>query len=163
MKLLKLKAIQNMMDIKEALLLWFIIIFNKKSAGSGVKNEITQKLTTISWRITNQLLENFKNEDFIHHLKTIFGADLVDMQFLCDIDIYSKYAWVIPLKEKKGVTIDNAIQKILDDSKRKANKTWVDKGSEFYNRSIKLWFQKEWYRMCSAHNEGKICCCWKIY
>ena len=75
-------------------------------------------------------------------MKTIFGADLVDMQFLCGIDIYSKHAWVIPLKEKKGVTIVNAFQKILDGSKRKANKTWADKGSEFYNRSIKLWFQK---------------------
>ena len=48
---------------------------------------------------------------------------------LCVIDIFSKYAWVIPLKDKKGVTIVNAFQKILDDSKRKPNKIWVDKGS----------------------------------
>ena len=53
------------------------------------------------------------------------------------IDIYSKYAWVVPLKDKKSVTIVNAFQKILDDSKRKPNKIWVDKGSEFYNRSMK--------------------------
>ena len=51
---------------------------------------------------------------------------------LCVIDIFSKYAWVVPLKDKKGVTIVNAFQKILDDSKRKPNKIWVDKGSEFY-------------------------------
>ena len=48
---------------------------------------------------------------------------------LCVTDIYSKYAWVIYLKNKKGVTIVHAFQKILDDSKRKPNKIWVDKGS----------------------------------
>ena len=57
---------------------------------------------------------------------------------LCVIDIYSKYAWIVPLKDKKGVTITNTFQKILDDSmelhtQRKPNKMWIDKGSEFYN------------------------------
>ena len=47
------------------------------------------------------------------------------------IGIYSKYAWVIPLKDKKGNTITNAFQKILDESNRKLNKIWVDQGSEF--------------------------------
>ena len=56
---------------------------------------------------------------------------------LCVIDIYSKYAWVIPLKDKKGITITNAFQKILKESNRKPNKIWVDKGSEFYNKSMK--------------------------
>ena len=78
----------------------------------------------------------------------IWGVDLADMQLLskfnkgyrfllCVIDIFSKYAWVIPLKDKKGISIVNAFQKILDDSKRseaedkgqKPNKIWVDKGS----------------------------------
>ena len=54
------------------------------------------------------------------------------------IDIYSKYAWVIPLKDKKGITITNAFQKILNGSNCKPHKTWVDKGSEFCNRSMKL-------------------------
>ena len=61
---------------------------------------------------------------------------------LCVIDIYSKYAWVIPLKDKKGITITNAFQKILDESNRKPSKIWIDKGSEFYNRSMKSWFDK---------------------
>ena len=56
---------------------------------------------------------------------------------LCVIDIFSKYAWVIPLKDKKGVSIVNAFQKILKESDRKPNKIWVDKGSEFYNNSFK--------------------------
>ena len=56
---------------------------------------------------------------------------------LCVIDIFSKYTWVVPLKDKKGITITNAFQKILKESNRKPNKIWVDKGSEFYNSSFK--------------------------
>ena len=61
---------------------------------------------------------------------------------LCVNDIYSKYVWLIPLKNKKGTTITNAFQKSLDESNRKPNKTWVDKGSEFSNRSMKSWLGK---------------------
>ena len=50
------------------------------------------------------------------------------------IDIYSKYAWVVVLKLKKGITITEALQEILNESGRKPNKIWVDYGSEFYNR-----------------------------
>ena len=76
------------------------------------------------------------------------GSDLANMQLiskfnkgfrflLCVIDIYSKYTWVIPLKDKKRITITNAFQNILDESNPKPNKIWADKGSEFYNRLIK--------------------------
>ena len=61
---------------------------------------------------------------------------------MCVIDICSKYAWVIPLKDKKGVTITNPFQKVLKESNRKQNEIWVDKGSEFYNRSMKSWLEK---------------------
>ena len=82
-----------------------------------------------------------------------WGADLADMQLiskfnkgtcflLCALDICSKYAWVIPLKAITGITITNAFQKILDESNIKRNKTWVDKGSKFYNRSMKSWLEK---------------------
>ena len=52
---------------------------------------------------------------------------------LCAIDLFSKYAFEVSLKDKKGTTIVNAFQKFLDYSKRKPNKIWVDQGSEFYN------------------------------
>ena len=55
---------------------------------------------------------------------------------LCVTDIFSKYAWIVPLKDKKDVSIVDAFQKILDDSNRKPNKIWVDKESEFYNNSF---------------------------
>ena len=75
---------------------------------------------------------------------------------LCVIDIYSKYAWVVPLKDKKGVNIVNAFQSILNKSNRKSNKIWVDKGSEFYNRSMKSWLEKNYIEMYSTHNERKF-------
>ena len=57
---------------------------------------------------------------------------------LCIIDIFSKYAWVVPLKDRKGISIVNAFQKILKESNRKP-KIWVDRGSDFYNNSFKKW------------------------
>ena len=80
-------------------------------------------------------------------IDNICGANLADMLLinkfnkgirflLCVLDIYSKYNWVIPLK---GITIINAFQKILEESNRKPNKIWVDKGSKFYNSSVKLY------------------------
>ena len=62
-----------------------------------------------------------------------------------------------PLKDKKGIiSIVNAFQKILDDSKRKPNKIWVGKGSEFYNNSFKKWLQDNDIVMYSTNNEGKF-------
>ena len=55
---------------------------------------------------------------------------------LCVVSIFSKCAWVVPLKNKKGVSIVNAFQSILKDSSRKPNKTGIDKGGEFYNNSF---------------------------
>ena len=74
---------------------------------------------------------------------------------LCVIDIFSKYAWVIPWKDKKGGTIINTFQKILENSKRKPNKIWVDKDSEFYNKSMKSWLDKNDIEMYSTHNDKK--------
>ena len=97
----------------------------------------------------------------------IWGVDLADMQLLskfnkgyrfllCVIDIFSKYAWVIPIKDKKSISIVSAFQKIIDDPKRKPNKIWVDKGSAFYNSSFKKWLQGNDITMHSTNNEGKL-------
>ena len=56
---------------------------------------------------------------------------------LCFIYLFSKYAFVVPLKGKKGTTILNAFQSILYNSKKKTNKIWVDQGSEFYKTHFK--------------------------
>ena len=71
------------------------------------------------------------------------------------IDIFSKYAWVVPLKDKKGISIVNGLQKILDKSEHKPNEIWVDKGNEFYNNSFKKWLKDNDIEICSIHNKGK--------
>ena len=69
--------------------------------------------------------------------------------------MFSKYAWVVPLKDKKGATTANAFQKILNGSRRKPNKIWVDQGSEFYNNAFKIFLKDSNISMYSTHNEGK--------
>ena len=61
----------------------------------------------------------------------------------------------LSLWERKGITITNAFQTILDESNRKPNKIWVDKGSELYNKAMKSWLQDNGIEMYSTHNEGK--------
>ena len=59
------------------------------------------------------------------------------------------------MNNKKGITIINAFLKILDESNRKPNKIWADKDSKFYNRSIKLWLEKDALAMYLIYNDGK--------
>ena len=63
---------------------------------------------------------------------------------MCVIDILSKYAWAVPLKDKIGVSS-------ADDSNRKPNKIWVDKGSDFYNNFFKKWLKDNDIEMYSIH------------
>ena len=73
---------------------------------------------------------------------------------LCVTEIFSKYAWVVSLKDKRGVIII-VFQNILNSSKRKPNKICVDKGSEFYNRSMKPWLEKNDVEINSTQNDWK--------
>ena len=75
---------------------------------------------------------------------------------LCINDIFSKYTWVVPLKDKKCITIVNAFQKVLDNSTRKPNKIWVDKGSDFYNSSFKKWLKDNDIEIYSIYNEENL-------
>ena len=74
---------------------------------------------------------------------------------MCDIDIVSKYTWVVPLKDKKDITITDAFQKIIKESDRKSNKICVDKRSEFDNSSFKKWLEDNDIEIYSIHNKGK--------
>ena len=71
------------------------------------------------------------------------------------IDIFSKYSWVVPLKDKKGISIVDAFPKILNKSGRKPNKICVGKGSEFYINSFKNWLKDNDIEMYLMHNEEK--------
>ena len=130
--------------------------FDKKSAGSGTNHVAAEpsakhvnntKLAPQNQQLAEELhkpiIKKFEKRKVHAAFKdNIWGADLADMQslsryykgirfLLCVIDIFSKYAWVVPLKDKKGVSIVTAFQSILKQSNRKPKKRWVDKGSDF--------------------------------
>ena len=93
--------------------------------------------------LQRQIITKFKRRKvYLSFRDNFWGADLADMQslskyhrgiryLLCAIYLFSKYAWVAPLKDKRGITISNAFQNILDSSNRKPNEVWVDQGGEF--------------------------------
>ena len=74
---------------------------------------------------------------------------------------FSKYAWVVPIKDKRGTNIVNSFQKILDRSKRKPNTICVDQGGEFYNHFFKDFWK--WVTLKCIQHTMKENCCWKIY
>ena len=123
--------------------------FDKKSAGRGVNMQANNKRPLdLAEELHKPLLENLKEEQFIQDLNNIWAADLADMQLmsmfnkrfrflLCVVDIFSKYAWVVPLKDKKGITITDAFQETLKESNRKPKKILIDKASKFCNSSVK--------------------------
>ena len=130
----------------------FYKFFDRKTAGSGVKS-VTQNEQLADERHKPIIRKSKKRKVHAAFKDNIWAADLADMQLiskfdkgfrvlLCAIDIYSKYARVVPLKCKKGVSIVKAFQSILKKPNRKPNKIWVDKGGEFYNRSMKSWLEK---------------------
>ena len=69
---------------------------------------------------------------------------------LCVIDLFSRYAWVISLKNKKGESTVEGFEKILNDSNRKPKKIWVDNGSEFYNNKFKSFLKENDIEMYST-------------
>ena len=108
-----------------------------------------------------------KGKVHLPFIDNISGADLADIKLinkfiketcflLWVIDIFTNYARVISLKDKAGITITNVFQKVIDESNRKPNKIWVDKGSKFYNKSMKSWLkQKNALEMFSRHKKRK--------
>ena len=124
---------------------------NKNSQGKELANN--NKKVQLANEIHKPIIKKFNKRKVYSSFKdNIWGVDLADVQLLskfnngfrillCVIDIFSKYTWVIPLKDKKDISIVNAFQIILKESNRKPNKIWVDKGKEFYNSSFKKWLK----------------------
>ena len=143
---------------------------DERSVGSGAKRvntKIAPQNEQLAEELHKPIIRKFKKRKVYSAFKdNIRGVDLADMQLLskynkgirfllCVIDIFSKYAWVVPLKDKKGISIVKAFQIILKQSSRKPNKIWVDKGSEFYNTYFKKWLRDNNIVMYSTHNDGK--------
>ena len=113
-----------------------------------LKLELKIKLNKIKNLQMNFIRKFYQRKVYSSFKDNMWGVDLAYMQLiskynkgirflLCAINLFSKYAWVVPIKDKKGVSIVNAFQKNLDKSKRKPNKIWVDQVSEFYNSQFK--------------------------
>ena len=107
--------------------------FDKKSSGSGIA-------TVLNYQLANELhrhtIRTFKRKKIYSSFRdNIWGVNLADMQslskynrgiryLLCAVDLFSKYAWVVPLKDKRGTTIVNAFQKLISKG-HKPNKIWL--------------------------------------
>ena len=139
--------------------------FDSEVSGSGAK--LIPENKQLANELHKPIIKKFEKRKVYSTFKdNIWGVDLADMQLLskynnrirfllCVIDIYSKYAWVVPLKDKKGISIVKAFQSILKQSNKIPNKIWVDKGSEFYNAYFKKWLRDNDIVTYSTHNEGK--------
>ena len=142
--------------------------FDKKSTGSGITRNKTKSSSSILADELHKpiIRKSNKRKVYSQFKDNIWGVDLADMQslsrknkgikyLLCAIDLYSKYAFVIPMKDKKGISIVNPFNKIIKQSNRKPNKIWVDQGGEFYNNVFEKWLSDNDINMYSTYNEGK--------
>ena len=125
--------------------------FDKKSIGSGaaepssLERIVKDSSLILADELHKPVIKKFNKRKAYSQFKgNIWGVDLADLQslsrknkgikyLLCAIDLFSKYAFVVPLKDKKGISIVNAFNKIIKQSNKKPNKIWVDQGAEFYN------------------------------
>ena len=94
------------------------------------------------WKVFKNFFYKLLNKDF--------GKFLIFVTNIC-----TKYAWVKPLKDEKSKTVLNSFVKIVNESKRKPKKLWVDQVREFYKELMKEWLDNNYILMYSAHNEGK--------
>ena len=138
--------------------------------GSGfkkLKNTTKPSSSILSDELHQPIIRKFNKRKVYSQFKdNIWGGDLADMQslsrknkgikyLLCVIDLYSKYAFVIPLKDKKGISIVNAFDKIIKQCNRKPNKILLDQGGEFYNNVFEKWLSDNDIIMYLTYNEGK--------
>ena len=74
---------------------------------------------------------------------------------LCVIDVFSKYAFCTPLKDKSGKTVLNAVKDIVSKNVRQPEKIWVDRGSEFYNKDFLAWASEHNIIVYSTYGDSK--------
>lgn len=102
----------------------------------------------------------------VNSIDDIWAMDLADLNslisyndgyryMLCIVDVFTKYAWAVPLKNKTAATVLAAVQDVVKKSKRIPEKFWIDEGSEFYNKSFQAWIKENNITMYSTHGESK--------
>ena len=143
-----------------------LIINSKQKLGFGfwTGSGIGRGLDQLANGLHKPVVRNFKRRKFYfgNNPNEIWSADLIDLkklkkenngfQYIINIiDLFSRYAWSIPIKNKTGKNIVEAFNSI----KFKPKKLWVDNGSEFYNKIFKKWLNDNNIEMYSTFNEGK--------
>ena len=130
--------------------------------GEGIEPEIKNKEV-----LADELHKEFRKPKEYLKVKVfnkddIWSADLIFIPkdqgykiILTVIDLYTRYAWAIPLKDKTGKTMVEAFEEIFELNERVPNKLWVDNGSEFYNKVFKKFLEDNKIEMYSTFNEGK--------
>ena len=136
------------------------LIGTKARFGWGVDKKKKKKAPTLAKELHKPIRRKFKKRRvLVGGIDRIWAADLVDMQafakfnggvkyLLAVIDVFSKYGWLIPLKDKTGKSVASALKTIFKE--RKPEKMWVDKGKEFYNKDV-----KDLIELYSTENEEK--------
>ena len=105
-------------------------------------------------KVYSQYKDNIRRVD-LANMRLLSKQNKSIKYLLCTIDLFSKYAFVVPLKDKKGISITNAFNEIIKQSNRKQNKIWVDQRGELYNHVFKRWLSNNDTIMYPTFNEGK--------
>ena len=131
-----------MYDYRDEKTLWMGIIKNERSESVTWSSQLTDELH-------KPIIKNFpKRKVYVNGIDKIWAADLVEMQafskssrgvryLLIVIDVFSKYGWMLPLKDKTGKSVADMFKEIFKKSKQKPEKLWTDKGREFCNKHVK--------------------------
>ena len=136
-------------------------------------NAKRKRATAPAWKqqLTRELLKPKRNRFprrriFSPNVDSIWTMDLLDIHqlsrqnknfryILVVLDIFSRFAWARPLKDKTGVSVARALEDIMTTSGRKPYKIWSDRGTEFYNATVARLFERNDIRLYSTHNEPK--------
>ena len=150
-----------MMDGYQRALATMVYKFFDRKAGSGIS--VNEQLAK---ELRKPVIKKFKRRKVYARFKdNILAEDVAEMEslssknknikyLLCVIDVFTNYAWVKPLKDKKIKTVLNAFIEIVNESNRKPNKLWVDQGKELYNKLMQESLDNNDILMYSTHNEG---------
>lgn len=122
---------------------------------------------TFSEEVHHRVVRKFPRRRVeVYRVDEIWALDLASMEtvskynegykyILCIIDVFSKYAWCVPLKNKTGPSILEAIKLVVDESDRSPEKIWVDQGGEFYNKGFQDWANKNGITIYSTYGDSK--------
>ena len=142
----------------------------KCSECGSIKNRFmsSDKLTNnLADELHHRVVKKFpKRRVYVHSIDQTWAVDLVDMHqyskqnkhfkyLLAVIDVFSKYGWLIPLKNKTGSTVSEEFKKLFKE--RKPKYIWSDKGSEFYNKQVKELIKENDIELYSTENDEKSC------